>query len=49
MFIMGAVSLVSGIMVLHFPEPGGCRLPETMDEAINVGKNYSTRENLGSA
>lgn len=44
MVIMGSVATVAGIVALFFPETIGEKLPETMEDAINVGKN--ARKNL---
>jgi OCT family organic cation transporter-like MFS transporter 4/5 len=39
MVIMGIVAVVAGLAATLFPETVGTKLPETMDEAINIGKN----------
>lgn len=39
MLIMGGVAIIAGILAIFFPETLGERLPETMDDAINIGKN----------
>ena len=43
MLIMGAVAILAGILALMFPETVGNRLPESMEEAKNIGKNNSKR------
>ena len=43
MLIMGVTLFVSGLMVIFFPETVGNGLPETMEEAINIGENNSSR------
>merc|ERR1711981_942836 len=43
MLIMGIAALVAGVMALNFPETVGNKLPETMEEAINIGKNNKSR------
>ena len=37
--IMGIVACVAGGLALFFPETVGSKLPETMDDAINIGKD----------
>ena len=39
MLIMGIVAVVAGTLALMLPETVGNKLPETMDDAINIGKN----------
>ena len=39
MLIMGIVAIVAGVLAVNFPETVGTELPETMEEAINIGKN----------
>ena len=39
MLIMGIVAIVAGVLAINFPETVGTELPETMEEAINIGKN----------
>jgi len=43
MLIMGATALIAGCLALYFPETVGNRLPETMEEAIHIGENNSSR------
>ena len=44
--IFGAVATTAGILAFRFPETTNDKLPETMDEAMNLGKNI-TRNKLG--
>ena len=44
--IFGAVAITAGILAFRFPETTNDKLPETMDEAMNLGKNI-TRNKLG--
>ena len=37
--IMGSVASIAGLFAFFLPETGGCPLPETMDDALNIGKN----------
>ena len=39
MLIMGIVAVVAGTLALMLPETVGNKLPETMDDAINIGKD----------
>lgn len=39
MVIMGTVGTLAGVLALFFPETTGEELPETMNDAINIGKN----------
>ena len=39
MVVMGTVAVIAGILAIRFPETVGNELPETMDDAINIGKN----------
>merc|ERR1719322_309551 len=43
MLIMGVTALIAGCLALYFPETVGNRLPETMEEAIHIGENNSSR------
>ena len=43
MVVMGAVGAVAGGLALFFPETTGEELPETMEDAINIGKNSNFR------
>ena len=42
MTIMGSVAIVAGVFAIAFPETTGLKLPETMKEALNIGKKEST-------
>ncbi len=39
LIVMGVVGCVAGTMALFFPETAGEGLPETMEEALNLGKS----------
>lgn len=39
MIVMGIVAVIAGISAIKFPETVGNELPETMEDAINIGKN----------
>ncbi len=39
MVVMGVVAILAGILALKLPETVGNKLPETMEEAIAIGKN----------
>ena len=39
MVVMGIVAVIAGALALKLPETVGNKLPETMDEAINIGKD----------
>ena len=39
MVVMGIVAIIAGLSALKLPETVGNKLPETMDEAINIGKD----------
>ena len=39
MLIMGIMAVVAGTLALLLPETVGSKLPESMEEAINIGKN----------
>ena len=41
-FIMGVVATVAGALAIFFPETLGETLPETMEDALNIGSG-STR------
>ena len=38
--IIGAMGVVAGVAALAFPETTGEKLPETVAESLEVGKNY---------
>eukprot|EP00095_Tigriopus_kingsejongensis_P000969 maker-scaffold83_size396513-snap-gene-2.32 protein:Tk00969 transcript:maker-scaffold83_size396513-snap-gene-2.32-mRNA-1 annotation:"PREDICTED: uncharacterized protein LOC103466540" len=39
LIVMGIVAIIAGGLAILFPETAGDRLPETMEDAINVGKH----------
>ena len=39
MLLMGIMALIAGTLAIFLPETVGSKLPETMDDAINIGKN----------
>lgn len=39
MLIMGTIAALAGVLAIFFPETTGQKLPMTMDEAIDIGKN----------
>ena len=43
MLLLGVAGLVAGILALYLPETVGNKLPETMEEAIHIGENNSSR------
>ena len=43
MLILGVTALVAGVLALFFPETVGNKLPETMGDAINVGRSNASR------
>ena len=43
MTIMGTFAVIAGIFALAFPETAGKKLPETIDDALNIGKKGSQR------
>ena len=36
--IMGVVAIVAGLLTSFFPETQGQKLPETIEESINIGE-----------
>ena len=40
--IMGSVAVVAGVFAFAFPETTGLKLPETITEALNIGKKDSS-------
>ena len=38
MTILGSVAVIAGLFAIAFPETTGEKMPETMEEAINIGK-----------
>ena len=43
MVVMGIVAIIAGLSALKLPETVGNKLPETMDEAMNIGKDSNKR------
>jgi len=43
MVVMGSVAVAAGALAVFFPETVGEQLPDTMEDAINIGKNSSRR------
>ena len=43
MTIMGAFAVIAGVFAIAFPETTGKKLPETIAEALNIGKKESKR------
>jgi hypothetical protein len=41
MVIMGSFATLAGLLAYLFPETTGEKLPETIEEALNVGKHSS--------
>ncbi len=39
MVLMGGVAVIAGLLALLLPETAGLTLPETMQEAIDIGKH----------
>lgn len=45
LLLFGGISIVSGILVINFPETFNIKLPDTIEEAENIGKvNEGTEE-----
>ena len=38
MTIMGSVAVIAGLFAVSFPETTGEKMPETIDEALDIGK-----------
>ena len=38
MTIMGSVAVIAGLFAVSFPETTGEKMPETIEEALNIGK-----------
>lgn len=38
MFLFGGVSILSGLLVSNFPETFDIKLPDTIEEAENIGQ-----------
>ncbi len=43
LLIMGCIAVVAGCLAIFFPETVGQQLPETMEDAINIGSGTSGR------
>jgi hypothetical protein len=39
LILFGGISLFSGLLALYFPETHHAKLPDTVEEAENIGKN----------
>ena len=39
MLILGVSAVIGGILALFFPETVGLKLPQTMEDALNIGKD----------
>ena len=44
MTIYGSVAVIAGLFAIAFPETTGLKMPETIEEAINIGKKSKNRE-----
>ncbi len=38
MLLFGSISILSGLLVIRFPETFNIKLPDTIEEAENIGK-----------
>ena len=38
MTIYGSVAVIAGLFAIAFPETTGLKMPETIEEALNIGK-----------
>lgn len=48
LILFGSLSLLSGLLALQFPETLNTILPDTVEEAENIGKNIpKTVDNIG--
>lgn len=45
MFLFGGVSILSGVLVSNFPETFNIKLPDTIEEAENIGKVKEEKSN----
>lgn len=45
MFLFGGVSILSGVLVSNFPETFNIKLPDTIEEAENIGKVKEEQSN----
>jgi hypothetical protein len=39
LILFGGIALFSGLLALYFPETHHAKLPDTVEEAENIGKN----------
>ena len=44
--IMGGGSIIVGILAFLLPETRGCELPETLEEAVDIGIKKEKKDNL---
>lgn len=44
LFLFGAFSVVAGVLSLSFPETANCKLPDTIEEVMNLGKCQKSKE-----
>ena len=47
MTIMGTVAVIAGVFAIAFPETTGIKLPETITEALAIGKKETTKPFTG--
>ena len=38
--LIGIPAILAGLLAFAVPETTGCKLPESVDEALELGKNY---------
>lgn len=43
--LYGGASILSGLLVLFFPETFNAKLPDTVEDAINIGKKKTKLNN----
>ena len=41
--VLGIVALAAGALAIFFPETVGMKLPETLEEAVNIGERNKDR------
>ena len=46
LMIFGSFAFISGVLALFLPETLGIKLPDTIEEAENIGKNYEEQTRL---
>ena len=46
--IFGVIGILAGLLSILFPETTGLGLPETMEEALSIGKTPNSRFRVGS-